>query len=132
MADDGNRSIKLPGHPCGHLLDRAQRLVVILPVPGEVDGDDFEAAASQPARLVSPPGAVLASSVDEDYQPWLDRSPRRRSASRWETRCQVCSGGANTGSTRARLCRLPGVERKPGNRSGLDVAAGQVLADWVM
>lgn len=55
---------------------------MILPVPGEVDGDDFEAAASQPARLVSPPGAVLASSVDEDYQPWLDRSPRRRSAMR--------------------------------------------------
>jgi hypothetical protein len=40
---------------------------MILPVPGKIEGDNFGPTASEPARLVSPPGAVLARTVDEDY-----------------------------------------------------------------
>jgi hypothetical protein len=67
VADYRGRSIDLLCRPLGQLLDALQRLVLILAVPGKIGGENFEPTASKPARLVSPPGAVLTGTVDEDY-----------------------------------------------------------------
>lgn len=67
MADYRSRPIKLLCRPLSHLLDALERLVLILAVPGKIGGENLEPTASQPTRLVSPPGAVLARTVDEDY-----------------------------------------------------------------